>query len=351
MSINTTPINLQSNVANREEVLAQPGLTSAGRPFLIVIVAVLVGVLLIPFVPDIKFYSLSVIILVFVYGGLATAWSIAGGYAGSHSVGHAAFVGLGAYTSTILLRDFNLSPWIGMLFGMVVAGLVAALLGYLTFRSGLRGDYFTLATVAAGMVIYELANGLPKLTAGSQGLPISYEPNPWMFQFSDRNVYYYVAFAMWLAIVVIAYRIRKSRMGYEMLAVRDDEAAAARGGISVMRAKLGSFIISAALCAAIGTFLAQFYLYIDPMSVMSLAMSVQIILIAALGGMNSYLGGTLGALILVPIMQWLATVLQGYPGVDLAIYGLVLVLVMIFMPFGVLGLLRKSTKWRKVIGW
>ncbi|MFJ6114581.1 branched-chain amino acid ABC transporter permease [Agrococcus sediminis] len=351
MSIDTTPISLGITRESREAVLSRPGLLKAGRPLLIALAVVLVAVLALPFVPGIRFYTLTVIILVFFYATLATGWSIAGGYAGSHSVGHAAFVGIGAYTSTILLRDFGLSPWLGMLVGMVLAGLVAMLLGYLSFRSGLRGDYFTLVTVAAGMVFYELANGLSWLTAGSQGLPISYNPNPFMFQFEDRNVYYYVAFAMWLVVVAIAYRIRRSRFGYEMLAVRDDEAAAARGGVSVMKAKLSSYVISAVIAAAMGTFFAQFYLYIDPMAVMSLNMSVQIILIAALGGMNSYLGGTVGAIILVPIMQWLSAALSGFPGVDLALYGLVLVLIMLFMPFGVLGLLRRSSKWRKVIGW
>jgi branched-chain amino acid transport system permease protein len=172
-----------------------------------------------------------------------------------------------------------------------------------------------------------------------------------MFQFQDRRVYYFVALVMWLGTVVLSYRLRRSRTGFEMLAVRDDEVAAARGGISVLRSKLTSFAISAAIAAVAGTFYAQFYLFIDPGSVMGLTLSIQIVLIAALGGMNSPLGGTVGAIVLVPVSQVLSSVLAGAPGADLAVYGLALVLIMLFRPFGILGLARRSPRWRKVIGW
>jgi branched-chain amino acid transport system permease protein len=238
-----------------------------------------------------------------------------------------------------------------MIAGAALAVALAVVIGYPCFRLGLRGDYFTLATVAFGQVAYEVANGSVGLTRGSQGIPISFKADPLMFQFQDREVYYYIALVMWLGTVVLSYRLRRSRVGFEMLAVRDDEAAAARGGISVLRSKLTSFAISAAIAAVAGTFYAQFYLFIDPGSVMSLTLSIQIVLVAALGGMNSPLGGTVGAIILVPVSQVLSTVLAGTPGADLALYGVALVLIMLFMPFGILGLLRRSPRWRKVIGW
>jgi branched-chain amino acid transport system permease protein len=150
---------------------------------------------------------------------------------------------------------------------------------------------------------------------------------------------------------VIAYRLRRSRMGYQLAAVRDDEIAAARGGIDVSRRKLGALAISAACAAAAGTFYAQFILFIEPASVFALTLSIQIVLMAVLGGMNSFLGGTVGALLLVPLSEYLSTALEGHPGIDLAIYGSVLVALMIYMPHGILGLLRHSPRWRSVIGW
>jgi branched-chain amino acid transport system permease protein len=258
---------------------------------------------------------------------------------------------IGAYTSTILWVQQGISPWIGMLVGLAIAGIAALVLGYAAFRTGLRGDYFTLVTVAFGMVLYELAIGLPEWTRGSQGMPISYSPGAWNFQFEDRRVYYYVAFLMWFGTLALSYTIRKSRVGLEMLAVRDDEAAAARGGVSVLKSKLISFTISAVIAAMAGTFWAQFILYVDPTSVAGIELSIQIVLVAVLGGMNSFLGGTLGAIILIPAQQYFASAFSAFPGADLALYGLILVLLMLFMPFGILGTLRKNPRWRKVIGW
>jgi branched-chain amino acid transport system permease protein len=136
-----------------------------------------------------------------------------------------------------------------------------------------------------------------------------------------------------------------------MLAVRDDEVAAARGGISILRAKMTAFILAAVISSAAGTFFAQFILFVDPHTVMALAISVQIILVAVLGGMNSYLGGTIGAMVLIPASQFLSTTFTQRPGVDLTLYGIGLILLVIFMPNGILGLLRHSPRWRKVVGW
>jgi branched-chain amino acid transport system permease protein len=269
-----------------------------------------------------------------------------------HSIGHAAFLGTGAYTSTLLYVHYHLSPWLGMLAGMGLAVVLALLIGYPCFRFGIRGDYFALVTVALGQVAYEVANGATALTKGAQGVPVPYAgASASNFQFPNRSAFYFVAMGMWLVVLVLAYRLRRSRLGYQLVAVRDDEIAAARGGINVSRRKLAALAISAAATAAAGTFYAQFILFIDPASVFGITLSVQIVLMAVLGGMNSYLGGTVGALLLVPLSQYLSTRLSGHPGVDLAIYGGVLVVLMLYLPYGILGLLRRSHRWRGVIGW
>lgn len=334
----------------RAIILRPQGIRAAGVPVLVGAAVLLVVLLALPF-SGLRFYYLQVIVLVFFMATLGTSWGIVGGYSGSHSIGHAAFVGVGAYTSTILYVNHGVTPWIGLLAGVALAVALAVVIGYPCFRLGLRGDYFTLATIALGQIAYEVANGSVGLTRGSQGIPISFTADPLAFQFQDRRAYYFVALVMWLGTVVLSYRLRTSRTGFEMLAVRDDEAAAARGGISVLRSKLTAFAISAAIAAVAGTFYAQFYLFIDPGAVMGLTLSIQIVLVATLGGMNSFLGGTVGAIILVPIAQVLSTVFSGTPGADLAFFGIGLVLLMLFMPFGILGLLRTSPRWRKAIGW
>lgn len=347
----TTTQPTTSGTAPARPRLRGRGLADAPPPVLVVMALLLVVVAVLP-VFGFPFYYLQVGILIFWYATLGTGWSIAGGYGGMHSIGHAAFVGIGAYTSTLLFVNYQVSPWLGMLGGMVLAVGLAVLIGYPCFRFGIRGDYFALVTVALGQVTYELANGATGLTGGSQGVPVPYaDASLWNFQFADRTAFYYVAMVMWLVVLVVAYRSRRGRLGFQLVAVRDDEVAAARGGIDVSRRKLGALAVSAAIAAAAGTFHAQFVLFIDPASVFGITLSVQIVLMAVLGGMNSYLGATVGALLLVPVSEYLSTELGGVPGVDLAIYGTVLVVLMLYMPYGILGLLRRSPRWRSVIGW
>jgi branched-chain amino acid transport system permease protein len=305
-----------------------------------------------PFVPDIPFYYLQVVLLFFWYAALGTAWTIVGGYGNLFSLGHAAFVGLGAYTSSLLYLRLGVTPWIGLLIGMLVAAAAAVLIGYPAFRFGLRGDFFALATVAFGEVTFEIVNGWSGFTGGSQGIPIPFKGDaPALFQFQDRRYYYFVAMALWVLVVLVAARLRRSRLGYRLVALRDDEAAAARAGIDVTRTKTLTFALSAALAAALGTLYAQFYLFVEPASLMSLNLSIQIIVVAVVGGAPSFLGPTVGAALLVPLGQFLTTTFGSKSGADLAVYGLLIVLQTLFMPSGILGLLRHAPHWRKAIGW
>lgn len=345
------------------DTTADPTGTSADRPMRTGILAapawalalgaiLLIGAILFPLYPGIRFYYVQVGILIFWFATLSTAWTIIAGYGGMFSIGHAAFVGTGAYTSTLLFVNFEISPWIGMPIGMVVAAVLAVVIGYPSFRFGLRGDYFALITIAFGQIALEVTTGASGITGGSQGIPIRVlGDRPALFQLTDRNWYYFVMMAMWAITVLLVYRLRRSHFGFQLMAIRDDEAAAARAGIVVSRVKLIAFALSAAICAAAGTFYAQLFLFIDPLSVFSIDLSIQIILMAVLGGMGSFLGGTLGALILVPAAQFLAGALSGTAGADLMIYGVILVLLMLFMPYGILGTLRNAPRWRRVIGW
>lgn len=347
-----TSVSVPAGTRTRPGRLRGRGIVDAGPAAGVAGLAVFAAAVALPFLPGVSFYYLQVGILVFWYAILGTSWTIAGGYGGMHSIGNATYVGIGAYTSTLLYVHFGVTPWLGLLAGMALAALVAVLIGYPCFRAGIKGDYFALVTVALGQVAYEIANGATALTKGSQGMVVPFSGTSLAdFQFADRTQFYYAVMVMWLIAVVIAYRVRRSHFGLQLSAVRDDEAAAARGGISPARRKLTAFALSAAITAAAGTFYAQFFLLVEPTSVFGISLSVQIVLMAVLGGMNSYLGGTVGALILVPVSQYLSTTFTSHPGVDVASYGAVLVLLTLYMPYGLLGLLRHSPRWRSVIGW
>lgn len=313
---------------------------------------ILLALVTLPFIPGIPFYYLQVVLLFFWYAALGTSWTIVAGYGGMFSLGHAAFVGLGAYTSTLLYLRFGVTPWIGLLVGMLVAAAASVLIGYPSFRFGLRGDFFALATVAFGEVTFELANGLVAITGGPQGVPIPFKGDAAeVFQFQDRRYYYAIAMALWIATLFVAAMLRRSRLGYCLVALRDDEAAAARAGIDVTRVKTVAFALSAASAAAAGTFYAQFFLFLEPGSLLSINLSLQIILMAVLGGAPSFLGASVGAAILVPLGQFLAANFGSKSGVDLLIYGALIMVQMLVMPYGILGLFRNATRWRRIIGW
>lgn len=332
--------------------LRSRGLAAAGNwGYALCAAFVLIGAVY-PLIPGLTVYLIQVGFLVFWWASVGTSWSIVGGYGGMHSIGHAAFIGAGAYTSTLLFVDFGVSPWLGMPAGMLVAAALAVAIGYPCFRFGIRGDYFALVTVALGEVALEFADSYSSLTKGSQGIVLPFTGNSWArLQFDGRRIYYWIAMALWLVVIVVAYRIRRSRFGYRLIAIRDDEVAASRGGISVTKNKLAALAISAAIAAAAGTLYAQFFLFIDPQSVFGLNLSVELVLIAIFGGLNSYLGATLGALVLIPLQQYLSATLSSNPGIDLAIYGAVLVALMLFLPGGILGTSRRSARWRQVVEW
>lgn len=308
----------------------------------LVVVLLVLGLAVLPLAVRER-YVLQVAIVFFYFGFLGTAWSVAGGFAGLFSVGHAAFVGIGAYTSTLLFLRGGLSPWVGMLAGAALAAAIAVVIGYPCFRFGLRGDYFALATIAFAEIVYEVINGLPRLTGGPQGVTIPYLGSaPKAMQFLQPAAYYYLAMGLWLFIVMLAWLIHRSRPGLWMMSVRDDEYAAERVGINVQATKLWAFALSAALSALAGTLYAQFYLFFEPATILSVGLSVQIVLMAALGGMALPLGASVGAAILVPAGQVFATAMSSryggrYAGLDLVIYGAVLIFLVRYLPKGILG--------------
>lgn len=283
-----------------------------------------------------------VMIMIFLYGALATAWNILAGYCGQISLGNAVYFGIGAYTSTLLTREAALTPWLGMIAGAALAVAVSQAIGYPVFR--LRGHYFAIATIGFGEIVQTLVINWD-WAGGARGLfvPIKRPDSLLNFQFHEtKAAYYYIALGL-LALALGATRwLERSRRGYVFRAIREDQDAAASLGVHVAREKHAAMAVSAALTALGGTFWAQYVLFIDPESVFPLSLSILICLVAVLGGVGSLWGPVLGAAILVPLSEGTRVMLGGTgKALDLVIYGALIMLIAVFQPSGLIGLARR----------
>ena len=303
------------------------------------------GLLLVapPFLPA---YFLEILISVMLFGYLGAAWNILGGYAGQFSFGHAAYFGIGAYTSTLLFLKLGVTPWLGMLAGGVLAALFGLFAGYLSFRYGLRGPYFSLVTLAFAEMLRVVAVNT-KAVGSSIGLVIpNREPAPVNFVFADKLPYYYVILAMALGAVWITRRVARSKLGYSLLAIRENEDAAEASGVDALGMKLRAMAISSFLTALGGTFYAQYFAYIDPTITFGPSVSIQGLLQAIVGGAGTVLGPVIGAFVLTPVSELSRAAIRGRAGVDVMLYGLVLILVISFLPQGIMGWVRRPRRER-----
>lgn len=290
-------------------------------------------------------YYLHIIILVLMYAYLASAWNILGGYAGQHSLGNALYLGTGAYVSTILFTNWEISPWIGLWAAGLVSALFGWLIGYLCFRYGLKGGYFALVTIALAEAAVYLVTNIRSL-GGAMGLEVTWlGNNPAMMQFENKTGYYYIILALTILILLLIIWLDKSRFGYYLVAVRENDTAADALGVNPVKVKVQANIINAFVTGIGGVFFAQYYTYIHPRLVFGEGPSVQILLFAIIGGLGTIWGPTLGAITLVPIAELTrAQFGSTFAGAPLLFYGLVLMLVMLFMPRGIVGLLQDIRK-------
>jgi branched-chain amino acid transport system permease protein len=301
--------------------------------------AVVLCLAILPLLIKNDFY-LDGLILIFIWGAFAGAWNILAGYAGMVSLGHNAFFGIGAYTSTLLLLHFGLSPWIGMFVGGLLATCVGLILGLVCFR--LRSHYFALATLAFGEVSYILAVSWRSLTGGSEGLALPIQPSLYHFSFSSKLPYVYIGLALFLIGIGISYAIENSRLGYYLKAFRENEDAARALGVRTGRVRLIAMALSSFLSAVIGTFYAQYIVFVDPTSVIRIQISVQVALFVIVGGIGTTLGPAIGAMIFVPITILLrAKMGTSLPGLHMIIYGIILVAVLLYIPQGIFVKLRE----------
>lgn len=273
-------------------------------------------------------YAQHVLILVLLYVTLGSAWNILGGFAGQLSLGHAAFFGTGAYAAAIIASKSQLSPWWAMIAGPVIVLPVALVVGWVCFR--LRGPYFTLATIAVGEMVRLVALNWRELTGGAVGVVI----RPSIFSGTSKIPYYYIILVMAAATVALCHFISRRKLGYFFMAIREDQETAESIGIDTTRYKLVALAISASLTAAAGAFYANYFLFVDPTIVLPLALSVEIVLMAIIGGLGTVAGPVLGAVLL----KLSSEIFRSYfEQANLLIYGALLIVVILFMPGGLMG--------------
>jgi branched-chain amino acid transport system permease protein len=315
-------------------------MTDRSKPdvFKIALGALLVVVLLLPPLAfENRGYYLRIATLVLMFAGLGGAWNIIGGFANQVSLGHAAFFGVGAYTSTLLLKFFGISPWLGMVAAALIAGLLSLMIAVPTFR--LRGHYFALGTIAFAEVLRVLFLYFKGITEGPVGLSVPYMGDSiGYFQFSGNLGYYITGLALFLLTCFVAYRVKEGRLGYQLRALSNSHEAAEVVGVDTYRAKLWASILSAMLTGAWGTFYAQYLYFIDPDTVFGFwTFSVKMAMVVILGGLGTIWGPLVGAAILIPLDEWTSAVFTGnLAAVSRLIYGGLLIALILWQPRGLL---------------
>lgn len=299
------------------------------------IAAVLAVACVLPLLLSPTGYWIRVLTFTLLFAAMAQAWNIIGGLANQTSLGHAAFFGIGAYTSTLLLLKFGISPWLGMLAGGVLGGVAALIIAIPTMR--LQGHYFALATLAFGEVMRVIANVWAPLTGGPVGISVPFVPPNFLgYSFKQLLPHAYIALAALVIVTAIFEVIRRGAMGYRLRAIKENPAAAEVIGIDTTKVKLQTAVISGVLMAMLGTLYAQVAVFFDPDTVFNAAsISIRVALIAILGGVGTAIGPILGALFIVPVEELMNDLFSsGAAGLSQLIFGIILIAVILWRPRG-----------------
>ena len=290
---------------------------------------------LLPLLLDPRGYWIRVLTITLLFAAMAQAWNIVGGLANQISLGHAAFFGIGAYTSTVLLLKFGISPWLGMFAGGALGGMAALVIAIPTMR--LQGHYFALATLAFGEVMRVIANVWTSLTGGPGGLSVPFVPPSFLaYSFKLLRPHAYIALAALIVVTAIFQAIRRGAMGYRLRAIRQNADAAEVIGIDTTRVKLFAAVISGALMAMLGTLYAQVAVFFDPDTVFGIAsISIRVALIAIIGGVGTAAGPILGAFFIIPLEEIMNGLLSSRAaGLSQFVFGVILIAVILWQPRG-----------------
>ncbi len=287
-------------------------------------------------------YALHILVLVIMWSIIGMGWNILGGYCGQVSFGHAAFFGMGAYTAGLLYFHLGISAWWGILASIPVLTVTSLIIGYICLR--LRGAYFALATLALGEVLRVTAENLVKFTQGDLGILI--KQRTWV----EKTWYYYIVLLLAVGSFVLVKKVIESKFGYYFVAIREDQDAAESMGINTTLYKPIALCLSGTLTGVAGAFYMNYMGYIDPTVVFPLYdISIVTVMVVMVGGVATYWGPAIGALIMV----FLAEVIRSMPKIGAAhqtLFGILLILIIIFLPNGIAGDYRKLFRFFKPRG-
>lgn len=283
---------------------------------------------------------LNFLVMALLIALVGQGWNVLAGYGGQYSFGHAAFFGTGAYVTAILQTRYGINAWIAFVLAIAGGALTGAAIGALTFRSGLKGSYFALVTLAFAEVLRILASVAP-ITGAGVGILIALDLRPQAFQFQGRAPFYWIILALVAVSLLVVRLIEQSRFGAWLIAVRENEDAAKAVGVGTERIKIAAMAISAAITAAGGGFYVQYFLFVDSGIAYGPWISIEALLAPIVGGIGTVFGPLLGALVVKTLGELTKLIAGDAAGLDLAIYGSVLILVVAFAPRGIAGLLAE----------
>ncbi|NYT84374.1 branched-chain amino acid ABC transporter permease [Pollutimonas harenae] len=295
--------------------------------------------LTVPMVANLHTYSIVITILIWIM--LGHSWNLLGGYAGQVSFGHAMFLGIGAYSSMLIVNGLNLDMALTLLIGGLLAGLLSLVVGFLIFR--LKGPYFALGTLAFAEIIHIVARNLKEVTNGGEGIMLMKRPTFLGFQIFNKTEYFYLALLLATLITLFCAWLMRSKTGYSFIAVRENEDSAEAMGMNSTLVKSKALFASAFLAGVAGGFYGLYNKFIDPDMTLSVHMSVEMIFVTVIGGIGTIAGPVIGSAVLISLQEYLKSLefLQAFPSLYLIVYGLLIMLVIVYLPGGLVEGLRK----------
>lgn len=307
----------------------------------IALLALAAAALILPLAMQGSPFHMHVILMILLYASMGQAWNIISGYAGQVSLGHCVFFGIGAYTSSMFVLKAGLTPWAGMFIGVAFSCVMALVIGNICFK--LKGHYFVIATFVIAEIILSLVSTIDYFGA-AVGLWLPIKSGLLNLQFKSKLPYYYIFLVFTVIIFGFTWYMERSRMGYYFRAIKADPDAAQALGVNLSRYKMYAMLWSAAFSSVLGTLYAQYVLLIDPNNIFVLKVSLIMALVTVLGGVSTLWGPLIGSAILIPLSEYTRVWFSGGgKALDLIIYGSLIVLISIFEPDGIMGLINRIT--------
>ena len=305
-------------------------------------IIIMVVLALLPFIGRKEFF-ISTLCLSVIWGIMGIGWNVLGGYTGQVSNGHAMYFAIGAYTGALMLKWWGVTPWLSMWVGAIISGCVAFLVGYPLLR--LRGHYFSIATMAIVECVRIIFTNW-NLIGGATGVSFfeKHKSVWYTLQFKNRVPFYFICLGFMLAFIIMTKCIERSKFGYYCRAIKANQDSAEAAGVNAAAYKRAAYIISAAVVSIGGALYAQYIQYVDPLSILPLANSMLIVLVVIMGGIGTIWGPMIGAFIMTFINQYSRALFNQMPGLNLFIYGVLTLLIVLFIPNGIISLIPKRKK-------